>query len=293
MISPHHETVAFLSALDAHVESLLRTVKPLQLREALQHATRGGKKVRPLVALLACSAAGGSWRRALHAATAIELLHTSSLIHDDLMDDSPLRRGVPTLHTLYNVSTAILAGDTLIALAFQLIHAVDVPQATQIVQTFNRAFRELCEGQAYDLCLSSEHSADAATHRVMVEKKTAALFRAAGEIGALHATGDRATVEALALFGYNLGMAFQAQDDLLDVIGAEEALGKPTMLDRRNGKQTYVTLLPAESDGSACGVAATVDRFTDSALEALAVLPPSPAREVLTMLARSLERRES
>jgi geranylgeranyl pyrophosphate synthase len=273
--------------------SVLRSVEPSYLREALQHATHGGKKVRPLLTLLACSAAGGNWHSALDAATAIELLHTSSLIHDDLMDESPLRRGVPTLHTAYNIPTAILAGDTLIALAFELVHHIDMPSAAEMARVLNRAFRDLCEGQAYDVACSSGHPFDSSQHRMMVEKKTAALFRAAGEIGALHATEDRPTIRALSRFAYCLGMAFQAQDDLLDAVGDEATMGKPVMLDRKNGRQTYYTLVSTDGEGSANLVAATVDRFTAEALEALSDLPPSDAREVLTLLARSLENRES
>jgi geranylgeranyl pyrophosphate synthase len=196
MISPIMETrtAALRQALNARMTSVLRSVEPSYLREALQHATHGGKKVRPMLTLLASSAAGGNWHSALDAATAIELLHTSSLIHDDLMDHSPLRRNVPTLHTLYNVPTAILAGDSLIALAFELVHHIDMPSAAEMARVLNRCFRDLCEGQAYDVACSSGHPFDSSKHRTMVEKKTAALFRAAGEIGALHATDDRSTI---------------------------------------------------------------------------------------------------
>jgi geranylgeranyl pyrophosphate synthase len=286
------QTAPFREALNARMTSVLRSVEPTYLREALQHATHGGKQVRPLLTLLACSAAGGTWHRALDAATAIELLHTSSLIHDDLMDESPLRRGVPTLHTIYNIPTAILAGDTLIALAFELVQGIDVPTAPEIARVFSRAFQDLCEGQAYDLAFSSGHPVDPSKHRVMVEKKTAALFRAAGEIGALHATDDRSTIRALSRFAYCIGMAFQAQDDLLDAVGDEATMGKPVMLDRKNGKQTFYTLGSTNGAESSSAVTATVNRFTSEALEALADLPPSEAREVLTLLARSLESRE-
>ncbi len=286
-------TALLRQALDARMTAVLRSVEPSYLREALQHATHGGKKVRPLLTLLACSAAGGNWHRALDAATAIELLHTSSLIHDDVMDESPLRRGAPTLHTVYNIPTAILAGDTLIALAFQLVQGINAPTAPEIARVFSHAFRDLCEGQAYDLTFSSGHPVDPSMHRVMVEKKTAALFSAAGEIGALHATDNRSILQALSRFGYCVGMAFQAQDDLLDAVGDQTTMGKPVMLDRKNGRQTYYTLVSTDGEGSASLVAATVDRFTAEALEALAALPPSEARELLTLLARSLENRES
>ena len=294
MISPIMETrtAALRQALNERMNAVLRNVEPSYLRDALQHATHGGKKVRPLLTLLACSAAGGNWHNALDAATAIELLHTSSLIHDDLMDESPLRRGVPTLHTVYNIPTAILAGDTLIALAFELVHHIEMPTAGEMARIFNRAFRDLCEGQAYDVACSSGHPVNSSEHRIMVEKKTAALFRAAGEIGALHATDNCSTIRALSRFAYCIGMAFQAQDDLLDAVGDEATMGKPVMLDRKNGKQTFYTLGSTNGEESSSAVTATVNRFTSEALEALSELPPSEAREVLTLLARSLESRE-
>jgi geranylgeranyl pyrophosphate synthase len=276
----------FRSTIDSRIEDAVCSVEPPMLREAVEHALRGGKRVRPLVTLLACSAAGGEYRSAAAAATAIELLHTSSLVHDDLMDASTLRRGAPTLHTVYDVPTTILAGDTLVALAFQAIQGIHAGNAALIQRLFAGAFRELCEGQGYDLCLLPDDDRAVDLHERLVEKKTSSLFRAAAEIGALHATDDDPTVQALGRFGHHLGMAFQAHDDLLDVSGDEAIMGKPAFLDRRNGRSTYVSI------ANAIPARGVVQRHTESAVHALLALDESGAREDLIMLARSLEARD-
>lgn len=283
---PYNEDLyALVSAVNERLtESVHRVQAPL-LREALAHVVQGGKRIRPLLCMLACSSAGGDPRRSLDVAAAIELLHTASLVHDDLMDQSPLRRGVPTLQTLYDVPTAILSGDALIALAFDHLRGVRVPARDRIEELFTAAFRELCEGQALELQYTgSEESHTTLPYRV-ARKKTASLLRAACEMGALHATPDEATLRGLADFGYCLGMAFQAQDDILDVAGNEEEMGKPTLLDRKNGRLTFATPCTA-CDCEPAQYA--VQRYTDDAVRALENVPPSVARDQLVNIALAL-----
>ncbi len=284
----NQESFDALSAVNGRLAESIASVKPPYLRDALAHVLQGGKRLRPLLCMLACSAAGGNPRHSLDAAVAIELLHTASLVHDDLMDQSPLRRGVPTLHTLYNVPTAILSGDALIALAFEHLRGVRVQARERIQDVFSIAFRELCEGQALDLQHVDCEQIHQAIPDQVARKKTASLTRAACEMGALHAVTEESTVHTLKLFGYFIGMAFQAQDDLLDVVGTEAELGKPTFLDRRNGRSTFAT----QSEPGDCEPAKrVVQDYTDAALRTLERIPRSSARDHLANLAHALTER--
>ncbi len=289
MLLPYNEpSFDALAAINERLSESVRSVKTPFLREAVVHVLQGGKRIRPLLCMLACSAAGGNPRQSVDAAVAIELLHTASLVHDDLMDESPLRRGVPTLHTLYDVPTAILSGDALIALAFEQVRKVRVPMRERIQQTFSIAFRELCEGQALDLQHVDGEQTPQAIPDQVARKKTASLTRVACEMGALHAVTEESTVHALKMFGYFIGMAFQAQDDLLDVVGTESELGKPTLLDLKNGKITFAT----RSEPGDCEPAKrVVQDYTDAALRALERIPRSAARDQLANLAHALTER--
>ncbi len=287
------------AAVDERISSALGHVRPVALRAALTGIIMGGKRIRPLLTLASARAAGGSEKQALSAAAAVELLHTSSLIHDDIMDHSPLRRGHPAIHVRHGVPMAILAGDALIAVGFRMIHEVSSPRKDEIVSEFTSAFLELCEGQALDLQLAGEKGRSLSDHQRMVERKTAKLFGAATTIGALVATSDKEVVRALRVFGLHIGMAYQAKDDLLDEVGSERALGKPTGNDLRNGKQTYLKLAylrpgieTMTSVSAVDSVACTVTEFTERAVRALEAVPAGPARQHLEQLAASLAQRK-
>lgn len=281
----------YSEAIHRTMESILQRVDPPILREALLHAVRGGKMVRPQLVCLACSAAGGSWKSALGSSAAVEFLHASSLIHDDIMDNAPLRRGKPTLHMLYEVPFAILAGDALVALAFDTLLESDGPYAERRLRVLTNAFRQLCQGQALDLIQVTEMENPAERVRRTAEGKTAALFRAAAELGALHVTDAPEVVVPLSEFGFAIGMAFQGQDDLLDAVGLQEVMGKPVHQDHRNRR--VGSLASDMSVNTIQRVRGDVHRYTLTALEALRLLPQSPARDTLESLAHSLEERES
>lgn len=281
----------FRSLVDDRIEQTLCSVEPQQLKQAMLHAARGGKMVRPLVTMLSASAVGGERTDALDAASAIEMLHISSLIHDDIMDDAPLRRGLPTVHNAFGVPMAILAGDTYIAVAMQLMHTVRSANGDRINKLFLGSFRNVCEGQGFDLCLSNLDCLEHGAHAKMVEKKTAKLLETAAAIGALTGTQNERHIHALSRFGYNLGMAFQAQDDLLDATGNELNMGKLPKIDVQNGRQTFLTLASPTSDTLAKAVRRTtsvVEEFTRTAISSLEALPPSEAREQLNLLANKL-----
>jgi geranylgeranyl diphosphate synthase, type I len=294
--APYSLYTSLRKSVDETIARQLATVEPPELRQALMHGAFGGKRVRPIVTMLSSSAVGGEAYDALEAAAAIELLHTSSLVHDDIMDNADMRRGVPTIHSRYGKAMAILAGDTLIALAFQLMQSVYSPNREHILTRFTRAFLHTCEGQGFDLVIPRRESDAMAIHRLMVEKKTARLLEAAASIGAMLGTTNDDHIRALGLFGFDLGMAFQAKDDLLDQTGDEKTLGKPVQADLRNGKLTFVSLAAVDRDlrGSLPGleVVDQVEELTRSACSALDALPPTPARESLKAFADALLVRE-
>jgi geranylgeranyl pyrophosphate synthase len=288
------------SAVDRRISEVLAPVEPPLLKEALARACQGGKHVRPILVMTSASAAGGRVEEALDPAVALELLHTSSLVHDDIMDESLLRRGRPTLYAQYGVPMAILAGDTLTALAFRLLQNCTIPRKQSVLAVFADAFVLVCEGQAFDLSLARGLCVDAASHRKMVEKKTAKLLEASSAIGAIVGTADERLIHALKKYGLYLGMAYQAKDDLLDVVGKVETLGKPVGSDRKNGKHTYaklaspeVTTMTEESGSISVKVSALVQELTAEALSALDTVPASPAREHLRRFAELLVVRDT
>jgi geranylgeranyl pyrophosphate synthase len=285
VVAPPVSHEDLMLALDRRIMESVGAIVPQSLRETTAYSTKGGKRSRGLLTMLACGAAGGREEQALDAAAAVELLHAASLVHDDIMDDSLLRRGAPTLHIQSGTSSAILTGDMLIALAMKTMQRGSNAKATDI---FIDAFVRACEGQGYDITLESE-SADAKTHAKMVELKTAALLEAACAIGATIATQDERVVAILASYGHALGMAFQAQDDLLDMEGTELETGKSVGIDARNGRATYVlTATPSQIVDARAAVA----KYTAQAIEALELLPNTPSRERLIVIANILATRK-
>ncbi|HIQ04726.1 MAG TPA: polyprenyl synthetase family protein [Anaerolineae bacterium] len=202
------------------------------LDEALQPCERaGGKRVRPLLCLLACEAAGGDSQRALPAAAAIELLHNFSLIHDDIEDDSPTRRHRAAVWALWGVPQAINAGDGLFVLAYRTLHRlVEEGISPALVLRVARLFDDTClaltEGQFLDMSFESRLDVSVDDYLRMIRRKTAALMGAAAATGALLAGANEARVEVYHRFGTALGMAFQIQDDILGIWGEEVLMGK-------------------------------------------------------------------
>lgn len=263
-----------------------------RLRDILEQSTAGGKRIRPLLAVLACTAAGGTEHDALPAAAALELLHASSLVHDDIMDNAELRRGAPAVHKKHGISTAILAGDALIAIAYRVLQHTRSDSFKDILGIFSTCFLQMCEGQCADLECSERMLNDSAHHGWMVERKTACLVESCMRIGALIATDDRRIIDALGSYGRHLGFAYQAMDDLLDAIGDESGTGKSVGLDARNGRHTYLTLAYPSTDVH-FSAQKVIARHTAEALSALDELLPSEARDRLRDLARMLLDRRS
>jgi geranylgeranyl diphosphate synthase type II len=235
---------------------------PGRLGEAIRYAALSpGKRLRPLLTLASCEALGGGWRNALPAAAAIECVHAFSLVHDDLpaMDDDDLRRGLPTTHRKFDEATAILAGDALLSLAFQELTRLEqqgVP-SRRVVEAVRRLAvasggERLIGGQALDLA-AEDRSVTQEDVFDIHRRKTAALFGAAMALGGLVATGNGEKIEALDAAGRQLGLAFQIQDDLLDLGTEGPAVTSGASADEPLGKATYPRAVGAERSGRIAG----------------------------------------
>lgn len=212
-----------------------------------------GKRVRPLLVLLACAAAGGDWHSALHAAAAVELLHNFSLVHDDIEDNSPLRRGQPTLWRKWGIPQAINTGDTLYALSFlaleRLTETASAEIALQAARLFHRAALHLTQGQYLDLAYQSRPRLGVDDYWPMIAGKTAALLQACTSLGALIAESSESEIHSYGEFGRLLGLAFQVQDDLLGIWGDAIQTGKSTESDLVEGKKSLPVLYGLEQNG--------------------------------------------
>jgi geranylgeranyl diphosphate synthase type I len=239
--------------VDREIENALDTLDPENLHSASNHIIKaGGKKIRPALVLLTAEAVGGNRKWAYKTAAAVELIHTFSLIHDDIMDGDEMRRGMPAVHTLWGEPMAILAGDVLFSKAFELVtqtQAEDIPSENVItaLKTVVDSCIKICEGQALDMDFEGKLDVKEEDYLKMIYKKTAALIAAATKSGAIIGGGSEEQVEALSQYGELIGMAFQIQDDYLDVISDEEELGKPVGSDIVEGKMTLMVVHTLEA----------------------------------------------
>ena len=264
---------------------------PPRLAEAVGYSLLGGgKRLRPILVLWSCEACGGATSDAMPAALAVECVHTFSLIHDDLpaLDNDDMRRGQPSCHRRFDEATAILAGDALLALAFEIIADRVRDSAAAVATTRELAaaagWRGMIGGESEDIEAEGQ---DPDRDRVAAIHggKTARLIQAACRLGGIAALADETLVAALGDYGFDLGLSFQATDDLLDVTANDGDMGKPTRKDAASGKQTYPR---------AVGVEETQRLAAAAAERAVAALKPFGDRaEALSALARQLVRRRS
>ena len=217
--------------------------EPVRLYEPIDYTLRlGGKRIRPVMLLAANRMFGGSLDTVRHAAIGIEVFHNFTLLHDDLMDRSPLRRGQPTVYRKWDENTAILSGDTMFALAWRYFLVQPHHRLQEILQCFNQTAIEVCEGQQYDMNFETADHVTVDDYMMMIRLKTAVLLAGALKIGALYADAPAADIDHLYQFGIHLGLAFQLQDDLLDAYGDTATFGKQTGQDIRDNKKTYLYL---------------------------------------------------
>ena len=209
----------------------------------------GGKRLRPAVVMLAADAVRkGSSDDLIPAALALELTHNFTLIHDDIMDGDRVRRGVPTVHTVWDEPTAILAGDVLYAKAFEFICLSEASDAAKVRATkmLARTCAEICDGQSMDMAFEKRNDVSEAEYLEMVSKKTGVLYGASAAIGGILAGANPIQTDALYQFGLNSGIAFQIQDDLIDLLASPEISGKDQASDIREGKQTLIAIKARE-----------------------------------------------
>ena len=225
------------------LSSVLKKRKPASLYEPGSYILNsGGKRLRPLLVLLSSKAVGGNFKDAYNAAAAVEMLHNFTLVHDDIMDNADKRRGRLTLHKMYDNSTAILTGDSLLSIAYEYLLKDCNGSAKQVISSFTHGLIEVCEGQSLDTDFELRKNVSLSEYIVMIKKKTAAMAEMCCKIGALLGGGTKSQVNALGNYGLNLGIAFQIQDDLLDISADEKKFGKTIGGDLVEGKKTFLFL---------------------------------------------------
>jgi geranylgeranyl diphosphate synthase type II len=205
-----------------------------------------GKRIRPLLVLLSAKAVGGKFKRVYNASLAVEMLHNFTLVHDDIIDNADKRRGRLTLHKKYDINTAILTGDILLAVAYEYLLKDCNGNAKSVMNAFTKGLMEVCEGQSLDTDFESRNNVSINEYILMIKKKTAAMAEMCCRIGSILGGGNSRQINALSSFGLNLGIAFQIQDDLLDIIADENVFGKSIGGDLVEGKRTFLFIRALE-----------------------------------------------
>jgi len=233
--------------IDVLLGSTVKKRKPESLYQpAVYLIGSKGKRIRPLLVLLATKAVGGKFENSYNAAVAMELLHNFTLVHDDIMDNADKRRGRLTLHKKYDENTAILVGDSLLSVAYEYILKDCNGNAKEIVNSFTTGLIEVCEGQSLDTDFEKRYTVSIDDYILMIKKKTASMTKICCEVGATLGGGSKEEVKAISNYGLNLGIAFQIQDDLLDISAEESEFGKTIGGDLLEGKKTYLFLKALE-----------------------------------------------
>lgn len=206
----------------------------------------GGKRMRPVLTLMSAEIFDADYKKALPAALAVEVFHNFSLVHDDIMDDAPLRRGKETVHEKWNLNTAILSGDAMLILAYQYFEKYEPKVFRDLAKLFSKTAIEVCEGQQWDVDFENRDDVTIPEYLKMIECKTAVLVAAAMKMGAIIAETSEENCKLIYEFGLNLGIAFQLQDDYLDAFGDPKTFGKQVGGDIIENKKTYLYLKAVE-----------------------------------------------
>ena len=255
------------------IEEELSVITPNNLQEASIYLTKaGGKMLRPSLSLITAEAVGGQKESALKAGSAIELIHTFSLIHDDFMDQDDMRRGMPSVHKVWGDDVAILAGDTLFSKAFEIIinsnqELASPAQINHALSTVADACVKICEGQALDMGFEDRFDVTENEYMEMIFKKTGALIAAATKVGAIMGGASDEVIDAMYEYGRLIGLAFQIQDDYLDIASDEETLGKPIGSDIGKGKMTIIAINGLASAGEDSEKLLEILKDTDNSQE--------------------------
>jgi len=242
-----HAISHYQDIITTHFKSLALKKEPKNLYEPIQYIlSLGGKRLRPVLTLMSAEVFDVDCQKALSAATAVEVFHNCSLIHDDIMDDAPLRRGNETVHEKWNINTGILSGDAMLILAYQYFEGYEPTIFMELAKLFSKTALEVCEGQQYDVDFETRDDVTISEYLKMIEYKTAVLVGASMKMGAIVAETSIENANAIYDFGLNLGVAFQLQDDYLDAFGNPETFGKQVGGDIIENKKTYLYLKAIE-----------------------------------------------
>ncbi|MGS2764063.1 polyprenyl synthetase family protein [Sinomicrobium sp. M5D2P9] len=207
----------------------------------------GGKRLRPVLTLLVADIFGGDYKKAMDAALAVEVFHNFTLVHDDIMDDAPLRRGMPSVHEKWDLNTGILSGDVMLVKSYSLFEGYEPVLQTKLIRLFSKTAAEVCEGQQYDVDFETRNDVTLSEYLLMIRYKTAVLVGAAMKMGAWIAGAEDSEAKAIYDFGLHLGTAFQLQDDYLDAFGDPETFGKQVGGDIMENKKTFLYLKALEN----------------------------------------------
>lgn len=233
--------------IDKKLAAAIKNRKPEQLYNPATYILESsGKRLRPLLVILSAKAVGAKPNKVYNAAVAVEMLHNFTLVHDDIMDNADLRRGNLTLHKKYNLNTAILAGDSLLAVAYEFLLKDCKINAREALNAFTHGLVEVCEGQSLDTEFETRKSVLLQEYIFMIEKKTAALAKMCCELGAYIGDGNKNDIKVLSNYGKYLGIAFQIQDDLLDITADKAEFGKRIGGDLLEGKKTFLFIKALE-----------------------------------------------
>jgi geranylgeranyl diphosphate synthase type II len=230
-----------------YLESQYETKEPRNLYEPIHYILGlGGKRMRPVLTLMSAEVFDADYKKALPAALAVEVFHNFSLIHDDIMDDAPLRRGNVTVHEKWDINTGILSGDAMLILAYQYFEKYEPAIFRDLAKLFSKTALEVCEGQQWDVDFETRTDVSIPEYLKMIQYKTAVLVAAAMKMGAIIAETSEDNANLIYDFGLNLGLAFQLQDDYLDAFGNPETFGKQVGGDIIENKKTYLYLKALE-----------------------------------------------
>lgn len=240
--------VKYKEQISEYINSISFTNSPVELYSPITYIlSLGGKQIRPVLTLMAADVFGTDPKKAMHAATAIEMFHNFSLMHDDIMDDAPLRRGHQTVHEKWNINTAILSGDAMLILAYQYFENYEPVVFRDLAKLFSKTAIEVCEGQQLDIDFEKRNDVQIPEYIQMIKFKTAVLVAAALKMGAIVAGTTQKNRDDIYEFGLNLGLAFQLQDDYLDAFGNELTFGKKIGGDILENKKTFLYLKALEN----------------------------------------------
>ena len=242
-----HSIYQYQEFISDYLQTQYETKEPKNLYDPIHYILGlGGKRMRPVLTLMSAEVFDADYKKALPAALAVEVFHNFSLIHDDIMDDAPLRRGNETVHEKWDINTGILSGDAMLILAYQYFEKYEPSVFRDLAKLFSKTALEVCEGQQWDVDFETRDDVSIPDYLKMIEYKTAVLVAAAMKMGAIIAETSEENANLIYDFGLNLGLAFQLQDDYLDAFGNPETFGKQVGGDIIENKKTYLYLKACE-----------------------------------------------